>query len=228
MIPRMDEVDRDNSQTITGTGVKESQTAPRPVLLASASPRRAELLAAAGIPFRVEPARVVEHADPGADPEDLVRRNAALKAREVAGRFPGEAVLGADTAVSLDGVVFGKPKDYDDAFAMLRALSGRSHEVRTGVCLVRRDGCDEVFCALSRVTFRRLSDADIRAYIRDVHVFDKAGAYAIQEEGGRIIAGREGSRTNVIGLPMEEVLPRLRSNDRRRLQPGGLFPHSAP
>ncbi len=189
--------------------MKESETAPRAILLASASPRRAELLAAAGIPFQVVPARVVEYANPGADPEDLVRRNAALKAREVAARFPGEAVLGADTVVSLDGVVFGKPRDYDDAFAMLRGLSGRRHEVRTAVCLVRRDGGGEVFCVLSRVSFRRLSDADIRAYIRDVHVFDKAGAYAIQEEGERIVAGWEGSRTNVIGLPMEEVLRRL-------------------
>jgi len=192
--------------------MKESETAQRSILLASASPRRAELLAAAGILFRVEPARVVEYADPGADPEDLVRRNAALKAREVAARFPGEAVLGADTAVSLDGVVFGKPKDYDDAFAMLRALSGRRHEVRTAVCLVREDGGEEVFCVLSRVSFRRLSDAEIRAYIRDVHVFDKAGAYAIQEEGERIVAAREGSRSNVIGLPMEEVLRRLRGS----------------
>lgn len=186
------------------------ETVLRPIVLASASPRRAELLAAAGVPFRIEPARVVEHEDPGGDPEDLVRRNSGLKAREVAGRFPGEVVLGADTVVSLDGGVFGKPKDLDAAFAMLRKLSGRQHEVRTAVCLAWEDGRTDLFCVLSKVRFLPLSDADIRAYLRDVHVLDKAGAYAIQEEGERIVAGYEGSRTNVIGLPMEEVLPRLR------------------
>ena len=188
----------------------EPETAPRPIYLASASPRRAELLATAGIPFRVEPARVVEYADTKADPEELVRRNAALKAREVAERFPGETVLGADTAVSLGGAIFGKPKDYDAAFTMLRRLSDRWHEVRTAVCIVHEDGHDEAFCVLSRVRFHRLSDDGIRDYIRDVDVFDKAGAYAIQEKGERIVADREGSRTNVIGLPMEEVLVRLR------------------
>ncbi|MGE9291547.1 MAG: Maf family protein [Puniceicoccales bacterium] len=180
------------------------------MILASASPRRSDLLAEAGVAFRVEPAQVEEHEDPVGDPAFIVQHNAVLKASEVASRFPGEVVLGADTVVALGAQVLGKPKDKDEAFAMLRALAGAEHQVHTGVCLVRRNGQQDVFSVSTRVKFRELSDEEIFAYIRDVPVMDKAGSYALQDQGSRIVESVEGSRSNVIGLPVEEVLEKLR------------------
>lgn len=179
----------------------------RPILLASASPRRSDLLKEAGVPFRVEPARVEEEERAGARATALF--NAELKASEVAGRFPGETVLAADTVVALGDRLLGKPVDEEDAARMLDLLAGRLHSVVTGVCLIRPNGEREPFAVESRVRFRELNGEEIRQYIRDVHVMDKAGAYALQEEGARIVASVEGSRTNVIGLPVEEVLLRL-------------------
>lgn len=183
------------------------ENAARPILLASASPRRSDLLREAGVPFRVEPARVEEKEEGGARETALF--NAELKAAEVAGRFPGEIVLAADTVVTLDDRVLGKPVDEEEAFRTLRTLAGHVHAVVTGVCLIRGDGDREVFAVESQVRFHPLTDEEIRRYIRDVHVLDKAGSYALQEEGTRIVASVEGSRTNVIGLPMDEVLERL-------------------
>jgi septum formation protein len=177
--------------------------APR-LILASASPRRRELLAGLGVSFEVVTAAVEEHEAPDADPRALVRHNAALKAEWVAARHPDALVLGADTTVFLDGVVLNKPADLPDARRMLRQLAGRTHLVCTGLALrcattaVRDDQLVE-----SRVTFRPLDDAGIDRYLAAAHVLDKAGAYGIQEHGDLIVAGWEGSFTNIVGLPVE-------------------------
>jgi len=179
------------------------------LILASSSPRRSDLLAEAGVRFRVEVARVEEHDDPFGDPAAIVRHNAELKASEVALRFSGEPVLGADTVVALEDRVLGKPSDEAEAFAMLRSLAGKEHCVHTGVCLISTAGERQIFFVTTRVRFLPLTDEEIHGYIHDVPVLDKAGAYALQDQGSRIVESVMGSRTNVIGLPMEEVLKRL-------------------
>ncbi len=177
-----------------------------PLILASASPRRRELLAELGAFFSVVVADVVEHEDPGLDPRVMVARNSALKADHVAGRHPDAWVLGADTTVFVDGHALNKPVDLDAARAMLRRLSGRAHTVFTGVALRHAGrGVSDDLGVASEVEFRSLSDADIEDYLRLVHVLDKAGAYAIQEHGERLVAARRGSLSNIVGLPQEEV-----------------------
>lgn len=176
------------------------------LILASASPRRRELLAGLGYRFEVVVAGVEEHEDPALDPRVMVARNSALKAEAVARRFPDAWVLGADTTVFIDGHALNKPTDPAAARAMLRRLSGRAHTVFTGVALrhVSR-GVSEDLGVASEVEFRALTEADIERYLALVHVFDKAGGYAIQEHGELIVAARRGSLSNIIGLPVDEV-----------------------
>ena len=177
--------------------------APR-LILASASPRRRELLAQLGVAFEVMPADVVEHEDPATDPRAMVAHNAALKADWVAARHPDALVLGADTTVFIGGTVLNKPRDVADARTMLRRLSGHTHTVFTGLALRRaRDGWRLDEGVASEVTFKTLDEAVISTYLSRVEVLDKAGAYAIQEEAGLIVAGYTGSLTNIIGLPLE-------------------------
>jgi len=177
---------------------------PPPLILASASPRRRELLGGLGIPFTVEVAQVVEFEDPAADPRLLVAHNAALKADWVAARHPAALVLGADTTVFLDGSVLNKPADGAEARAMLRRLSGRTHTVFTGLALRRLStGLKEDEGVTSEVTFRILDEAVIEAYLARVHTLDKAGGYSIQEGSELIVAGYRGSFTNIMGLPLE-------------------------
>lgn len=174
------------------------------LLLASASPRRRELLARLGVPFRVVTADVTEHEDPHTEPRAMVAHNAALKADWVAARHPDALVLGADTTVSIDNHVLNKPADAAEARAMLRRLSGRTHTVYTGLALRRSaDGLRLDTVVASGVTFHPLSDEVIAEYLARVHVFDKAGGYAIQEHGDLIVARREGSLSNIIGLPLK-------------------------
>jgi septum formation protein len=174
------------------------------LILASASPRRRELLASLGVVFEVIPAEVVEHEDPASDPRAMVAHNAALKADWVAARHPGAFVLGADTTVFINGTALNKPADLAEARSMLRRLSGRTHTVFTGLALRRAcDGTRVDEGVASEVTFRELSEADIARYLAQVHVLDKAGAYAIQEHGELIVAGHSGSLTNIVGLPLE-------------------------
>lgn len=181
-------------------------TASTPLVLASASPRRRELLGRLGVPFTVIPAEVVEHEAPDADPRAMVAHNAALKADWVATRNPDAAVLGADTTVFIGRTVLNKPRDGGEARAMLRMLSGRTHTVFTGLALRRqRDGLSVDSGASSEVTFKDLSEAAIEEYLRHVHTLDKAGGYAIQERPDLIIAGFRGSETNIVGLPLEET-----------------------
>jgi septum formation protein len=180
-------------------------TAPQPrLLLASASPRRKQLLGELGVMFDVVVAQVTEHEDPDTDPKHMVTHNAALKADWVAERHPDAWVLGADTTVFIDNTVLNKPADLAGARAMLKRLSGRTHVVFTGVA-VRHIGrgvrIDEG--VTSEVTFKAFDDAVIDAYFRVVNPLDKAGGYGIQEGRELIIEGWRGSFTNIMGLPME-------------------------
>lgn len=174
------------------------------LVLASASPRRRELLAQLGVPFTVVVAEVVEHEEASTDPRVMVAHNAALKAEWVADRYPAATVLGADTTVFLDGLALNKPRDLPEARAMLRRLSGRTHTVFTGLALRRRsDGLALDEGVASGVTFKVLDEATIDTYLARVHTLDKAGGYAIQEHPDLIIAGYSGSLSNIIGLPLE-------------------------
>ena len=168
------------------------------IILASASPRRKELLSSMGIPFTV----VVADADEATEgsPDALVMENACRKAAAVAALHPGRMVLGSDTVVCVDGQVLGKPKDEEDAFRMLHSLSGREHQVYTGVCLIK-DGKKDVRCDKTDVFFTPLTDAEIRDYVRTGEPMDKAGAYAIQGIAGMFVEKIHGSFSNVIGLP---------------------------
>ncbi|MDI1319661.1 MAG: Maf family protein [bacterium] len=176
------------------------------LILASASPRRKELLASLGVAFEIIPAEVTEHEAPEADPREMVRHNAALKAAWVAARHPDAMVIGADTTVFIDRTVLNKPRDAADARAMLRLLSGRTHTVFTGLAVCRqRDGLKLERGVASEVTFKVLDEAVIEEYLSRVHTLDKAGGYAIQEQGDLIVAGYTGSLTNIVGLPLEEM-----------------------
>lgn len=178
-------------------------TQPR-LILASASPRRRELLAGLGVTFDVITADVTEHEDPSTDPRVMVAHNAALKADWVAARYPEAFVLGADTTVFIDGHALNKPRDAAEARAMLRRLSGRVHTVFTGIALRRVASALSIDRGeASEVTFRVLDEATIETYLSRVHTLDKAGGYAIQEHPELIVAGRTGSLTNIVGLPVK-------------------------
>jgi septum formation protein len=182
------------------------------LVLASGSPRRRELLEAAGVQFEVIVPTVDENPRPQEAPPALAERLAREKAGAVVGRVtPGRWVLAADTVVALGGVLFGKPEDAQHAAAMLRELSGRTHRVYTGYALARAGGPGlESGVACSLVTLRALGAGEIADYVASGEPFDKAGAYAAQGEAGRFLQRIEGSRSNVIGLPLEDVLPLLR------------------
>jgi len=180
-----------------------SASQPR-LILASASPRRKQLLGELGLTFDVIVAQVTEHEDPDTDPKHMVTHNAALKADWVATRHPDAWVLGADTTVFIDNTAINKPADLAEARAMLKRLAGRTHVVFTGVA-VRHVGrgvrIDEG--VTSEVTFKAFDDAVIDEYFRVVNPLDKAGAYGIQEGRELIIDGWRGSFSNIMGLPME-------------------------
>jgi septum formation protein len=173
-------------------------------ILASGSPRRHELLVDLVQAFDVittETEELVSHND---GPAALVMENARRKAQPVAELHTGAWVLGADTIVSIGDEILGKPADLDEAASMLRLLSGKTHSVRTGLCLARKDSAYEgTRVETSKVTFRSLTDATIDAYFAEVDPLDKAGAYAIQTRSDLIIDRFSGSRSNVIGLPLE-------------------------
>lgn len=177
-------------------------------ILASASPRRKELLGELVEEFEIIPAKGEEKAEDGASPERLVTELAKQKAREIAAssQAQGKIVLGADTVVALDGAVLGKPKDETEAYKMLSALSGKTHEVYTGVCLIypTKGGVKEVALAdCTFVTFNRLTKEQIEEYIATGSPMDKAGAYGIQDGG--LVQSIRGSFSNVVGLPIELV-----------------------
>jgi septum formation protein len=180
------------------------------LILASASPRRRELLAQAGFTFEVHPAHISEDPHPNEDPISYVTRLAREKAQAVFAEFsskgpaPPQVVLGADTTVTLDNQILGKPEDPADAARILRLLSGRTHRVITGVALVTA-GSTQVAAEVTTVKFLTLSDEEIAAYIATGEPMDKAGAYAIQGRAARWIPRIEGDYFNVVGLPIALV-----------------------
>ncbi len=176
------------------------------IILASGSPRRRELLAAAGLEFDVIPSPAEEIHDAAIPLAELCEMNAALKAAAVALLHPRAAVIGADTLVWIDGEPLGKPRDLDHAREMLHRLAGRTHTVCTGVCVEFPGGKSEIFHELTAVRFRPLDDAAITAYFRQADPLDKAGAYGIQEGGELIVEGIDGAYDNVMGLPVAAVL----------------------
>jgi septum formation protein len=178
------------------------------LILASRSPQRKAILEQLGVAFRVEEPGVEELT--GGDPRALVRENALRKARAVAaagGRSGGtERVLGADTAVVLDGRVFGKPRDEGEAETFLRRLSGRTHEVMSGIALREPDGAERSDVAVTRVRFRRLEPPDLAWYLATEEWRERAGAYAIQGRGAALVEEIEGDYWNVVGLPVATLL----------------------
>ncbi|HEX8815855.1 MAG TPA: Maf family protein [Terriglobales bacterium] len=194
------------------------------LILASASPRRQELLRGAGVSFIVEPTNILEVPLPNETPIQFAERMAREKAGAAAAQRPDDFVLGADTIVVVDAEILGKPRDTDDAARMLRLLSGRTHEVITAVCLIdpharqseiansKQEAHLDVRSEVTRVTMNPLADSDIAAYIATGEPMDKAGAYAIQGGASRWIPQIEGDYSNVVGLPVELVVRMLREH----------------
>jgi septum formation protein len=185
------------------------------IILASASPRRRELLNGMGVRFEVVTARVREldgASSPHLSPVDLAGENAQRKAKAVAALRPARWILGADTVVAWQKTVMGKPVSVDQAKDFLFKLSGETHEVITACVLISPSGETESFHDISRVTLRVLTYEIIGRYLGEVNVLDKAGGYALQERGEWIVDRVEGSRTNVIGLPTEVLEPVLKKH----------------
>ena len=173
----------------------------KPLILASHAPPRREIYTQLGIPFTVCPATEEAPFDPTLPPAEAVLAIARSKAEAVAAAHAGETVLGSDTVVAVDGDILGKPQNEADAAAMLRRLSGRTHQVLTGVWVVNEDGVGDGFTDVAAVTFAPMSDADIAEYIATKEPMDKAGAYGVQGIGARYVAGIEGDFYTVMGLP---------------------------
>jgi len=181
-----------------------------PFILASASPRRAELLRQLKRDFQIIPGNAEEICDEQLSPFEICQLNAHRKARAVAKKFPDAIVLGADTLVFLEGEILGKPGSLGEAGRMLRRLQGRTHQVVTGLSLIHlRAHRERLFAASTEVTFHPLDEGRIREYLAAVNPLDKAGAYAIQERGELIIAAISGSYSNVVGLPLEQLRAEL-------------------
>jgi len=181
-----------------------------PLILASASPRRCELLRQLGVEFLVLPARAEEIAPEHLTPREICQINAYRKARLVAKKHPDALVLGADTVVCLGATIFGKPASLPEAHQVLAKLQGRTHEVITGVCLIHlRSHRQKAFAVSTAVTFRALHSDQIRRYLARVNPLDKAGGYAIQEDGDEIVKHLSGSFSNVVGLPLERLREEL-------------------
>jgi septum formation protein len=182
------------------------------LILASASPRRQELLREAGIACEIHPAHIPEERVAGEAPLAYASRLAEEKAHAVARQFPQRYILGADTIVLVDDEVLEKPRDTKDAARMLRLLSGREHSVSTAVSLVNPAGKPDTRCATTQVFFRKIKDEEIAEYIAGGEPMDKAGAYAIQGGAGRWVQRVEGDYSNVVGLPLTLVKEVLRAN----------------
>ncbi len=199
------------SRNFPKTNLEPGLTELTPLILASSSPRRKELLEAVGVPFEIVPSKIDECVIEGESPEHHVLRLSKTKASDVSEVYPDRWILGADTIVVLDGTILGKPANRDHAEAMLCKLSGRSHIVLTGYTL-----CNNTLPHLrrsryvrSRVSIRRMSRSEIANYVNTGEPMDKAGAYAVQGLGAAIVKRIEGSYTNVVGLPLCEVVKDL-------------------
>lgn len=184
--------------------------APR-LILASASPRRKELLTEAGFDFVIIPSKAEELHDNQLTARELCQLNAHRKARWIAKQYPDDLVLGADTLVYLGTTLYGKPGNHAEARRMLGELQGTRHQVITGVSLIHwRSQKERLFAETTHVTFRPLKPEALDRYLSNVETLDKAGAYAIQEQGDELVASIEGSYSNVVGLPLERTRDELR------------------
>ena len=179
------------------------------LILASGSPRRRELLAQIGITYMVNPSSYEDHAPKKKEPEKQVQALATGKACDVAAKYPGQWVLGADTIVAINGKILGKPRNEKEAVAMLHELSNTKHTVYTGVALVKDDKIITKVVE-TKVWFRRLTDKEIDAYVASGEPMDKAGAYGIQGKAAAFGEKINGSYTNVVGLPLSQVCKMLR------------------
>ncbi len=183
-----------------------------PLILASASPRRAELLRHLKLKFQVVPGNAVEILDDQLSPLELCQINAHRKARTIAKKKPDSLVLGADTLVFIAGEIMGKPTSHAEAERMLTRLQGRTHQVVTGISLIHlRAHREKIFAVSTDVMFHPLDAGQIRYYLAKVNPLDKAGAYAIQEHGDLIISEIAGSYSNVVGLPLERLREEIQS-----------------
>ena len=181
-----------------------------PLILASTSPRRSDLLRQLGLDFQVIAGRIEEIQPEHLTPREIAQVNAYRKARVVAKKHPDALVLAADTIVCLGGEIFGKPADRAEAVRILETLQGCTHQVITGVCLVHlRQHRQTVFAVSTSVKFRALLAPDIERYLAKIDPLDKAGAYAIQEQGDEIVQEISGSFSNVVGLPLERLQEEL-------------------
>ena len=182
------------------------------IILASSSPRRRELMALITPDYTVRTSDVDERAIRAETPALLAQKLAAAKCRAVAESCPEDVVIGCDTVVDVDGAVFGKPADRDDARRLLRVLAGRGHLVHTGVCIAAQ-GRELCFAATTKVVFGALSDAEIEAYIATDDPYDKAGAYGVQNGAAKFVAGIEGCYFNVMSFPVSRVYSALKELD---------------
>jgi len=180
------------------------------IVLASASPRRRELMEKTGLEFEVSPAKDEINPPSALPPTEYAIQSALYKAREVAKRFSaGDIVIGADTVVFAGDVIMGKPHDNEEAFRMLKALSGKSHKVCTGYAIIK-DGRELTGCAVTKVFFRAISDEEIENYVSTGEPMDKAGAYGIQGKASLFVERIDGDYFNVVGLPLCEIYSKLK------------------
>ncbi len=179
------------------------------IVLASASPRRKDILTTAGVEFKTAVSQAEERLDPALPPGEAAAQAARVKAGDVAKTYPDDCVVGADTIVVLDGEILGKPKDKADAVAMLKKLSGREHTVYTGVCIIK-DGAESCFSEATNVEFYPLTETEIEEYVETGEPMDKAGAYGIQGIGCALVRGITGDYFNVMGFPIARVLRAIR------------------
>jgi septum formation protein len=194
------------------TGIERRYSMGHPIILASNSPRRRELLAQIGLTFTVAPADVDERLHPGEAPKDYAERLARDKARAAAERAREGIVIAADTIVVVGGTVLGKPANAEDARRMLKELSGREHEVVTALAVMdAATGRSSVRTSITRVWFRTLAEREIDAYVATREPLDKAGAYGIQERGALLVDRIEGCYSNVVGLPLSLLGEMLRN-----------------
>ncbi|HZJ77231.1 MAG TPA: Maf family protein [Clostridia bacterium] len=184
------------------------------IILASASPRRKEILENAGLEFSVCVAEIDETVEENLSAEKTAIKLAEKKASTVAKSYPNHIVLGVDTVVAVEDKILGKPKSEEDAVSMLKTLSGREHFVCTGVCIISKT-TKKSFCQKTKVKFYNLTDEEIREYVKTGEPMDKAGAYGIQGKGCVFVQGIEGDYFNVVGLPVARTVKELKKMNKK-------------
>ncbi len=182
------------------------------IILASASPRRTEILKENNIKHKVVPSTIKEIVDYTKTKEEIVKSLAYQKAKDVSDQYPEDLIIGADTIVVIDNEILGKPKDEQDAIRMLSKLANNTHEVITGVAIITKDQTD-IFAETSKVTFKQMTKAEILEYIHKENVYDKAGSYAIQSKHANFIKQVEGDYYNIVGLPINALKTHLSKFD---------------